>query len=252
MLVAWPVCEARAVVLHRPEASGGVVVGDHEQAGRDGDPDQRAEPEVESAGGVAAAGEQCRRVLLEGQVVHQPERDRQERSRGEHAGHDQPLVERALHVARGAAHREGPDDRGDERDAADHQRVDRHLADLLEGEHAEQHHRDRGHRVGLEQVGRHARAVADVVAHVVGDHRGVARVVLGDPGLDLADDVGPDVGGLGEDAAAQTCEHGDQRAAEPEADERVDGVLLVHVGEQEDRRSSRPRPAARGRPRAGL
>ena len=63
-----------------------------------------------------------------------------------------------------------------------------------EGEDAEQHHGDRGDRVGLEQVGRHAGAVADVVAHVVGDHGRVARVVLGDAGLDLADDVGADVG----------------------------------------------------------
>ncbi len=48
----------------------------------------------------------------------------------------------------------------------------------------------------------------------------------GMPGLDLADEVGADVGGLGEDAAAQTGEDRDQRAAEAEADERVDGLLL--------------------------
>ena len=78
------------------------------------------------------------------------------------------------------------------------------------------------HRVGLEQVGRHAGAVADVVADVVGDHRRVARVVLGDAGLDLADQVGADVGALGEDAAAETREDRDQRGAEGEADQRVD------------------------------
>ena len=44
--------------------------------------------------------------------------------------------------------------------------------------------------VGLEQVGGHAGAVADVVAHVVGDGGGVAGVVLGDARLDLADQVG--------------------------------------------------------------
>ena len=77
------------------------------------------------------------------------------------------------------------------------------------------------HRVGLEQVRRHAGAVADVVADVVGDHRRVARIVLGDAGFDLADEVGADVRALGEDAAAQTREDRDQRAAEGEADERV-------------------------------
>ena len=123
-------------------------------------------------------------------------------------------------------HGEGADDRRDDRDAAEHERVQRDLRLLLERQDAEQHDRDGGDRVGLEQVGRHAGAVADVVADVVGDDRRVARVVLGDAGLDLADEVGADVGGLREDAAAQSGEDGDQRAAEAEADERVDGLLL--------------------------
>ena len=87
---------------------------------------------------------------------------------------------------------------------------------------AEQHHGDGGDGVRLEEVGRHAGAVADVVAHVVGDHGRVARVVLGDPRLDLADEVGADVGGLREDAAAETREDRDQRAAEREPDQVVD------------------------------
>ena len=94
-----------------------------------------------------------------------------------------------------------------------------------EGEDAEQHHGDRGHGVGLEEVRGHAGAVADVVADVVGDHGRVARVVLGDAGLDLADEVGADVGGLGEDAAAESSEDRDQRAAEAQADQRVDRVF---------------------------
>ena len=44
----------------------------------------------------------------------------------------------------------------------------------------------------------------------------------GMPGLDLPDEIGADVGGLREDAAAETGEHRDQRAAEREADEVVD------------------------------
>jgi hypothetical protein len=70
-----------------------------------------------------------------------------------------------------------------------------------------------GHDIGFEQVGGHAGAVADIVAHVVGDHGRVAGVVLGNSGLDLADEVGADVGGLGEDAAAETGEDGDERLA---------------------------------------
>ena len=67
--------------------------------------------------------------------------------------------------------------------------------------------------VGLEEVGAHAGHVADVVAHVVGDDRRVARVVLGDAGLDLADEVGADVGGLGVDAAADAREQRDRGGA---------------------------------------
>jgi hypothetical protein len=65
----------------------------------------------------------------------------------------------------------------------------------------------------LEQVGAHAGHVADVVAHVVGDDRGVAGVVLGDTGLDLADEVRSHVGSLGVDAAADTREQRDRAEA---------------------------------------
>ena len=128
-----------------------------------------------------------------------------------------------------------PDDRGQNGHAAQHEREERDLAgELREGEHAEEHHGHGGDRVGLEQVGRHPGAVAHVVADVVGDHGGVAGVVLGDPRLDLADEVGPDVGRLGEDAAAQAGEDGDERAAEAEADECVDGLLVGLVGQDQD------------------
>ena len=84
--------------------------------------------------------------------------------------------------------------------------------------HAEDDRRDQRDLVRLEQVGGHTGAVADVVAHVVGDGRRVARVVFGDAGFDLADEVGADVGGLREDAAADAEEQREQRATEPEAD----------------------------------
>ena len=215
---------------HRPEARRRVVVGDHEQARGYGDADERAEIQVDARRGlVRAAAQQSGDVVLEGEVVHHPERDREEGQRGQHGRHDQALVEGPLHVPGGAADRVGADDRGDQRDAADHERVDGDSADLLEGEDAEQHHRDGGDRVGLEEVGRHAGAVADVVAHVVRDHSRVARVVLRDARLDLADEVGADVGGLREDAAAQAGEDGDQRTAEAEPDQGVDRVALLDV-----------------------
>ena len=87
--------------------------------------------------------------------------------------------------------------------------------------------------VGLEEVGGHAGTVADVVTDVVGNGGGVARVVLRDAGFDLADEVGAHVGGLGEDAAADTHEQGDERRPEAESDE--DGRRRV-LEDEHDRR----------------
>ena len=112
-------------------------------------------------------------------------------------------------------------------DAADREREEREPAGGEGG--AEEHDRDRGDRVGLEQVGRHPGAITDVVADVVGDDSRVARVVLGDAGLDLPDEIGADVGGLRVDAAAQPGEDRDQRAAEGEADQVVDRIVLRDV-----------------------
>ena len=128
--------------------------------------------------------------------------------------------------------REGADDRGQHADAADRQRVEHDgRDDLLAGEvdRGEDHGGDHGDGVGLEEVGRHAGAVADVVADVVGDGGGVPRVVLGDAGLDLADEVAADVGALGEDAAAEAGEDRDQRAAEAERDQRVDDGAVARA-----------------------
>ena len=123
--------------------------------------------------------------------------------------------------------------------------------------------------VRLEQVRATAGAVADVVADEVRDDARVARVVLGDALLDLADEVRADVGGLGVDAAAELGEEGHERCAEAEADDqerRVVGRLAAgqpaeegedavdaeqRQGDDEEarrrpRRASRPGPPRRG------
>ena len=152
-------------------------------------------------------------------------RDREADDR-QRARRDQALVERAHDRVVGAElDEERADDRGDDAGAADRERIEHQRGEIVlagEEDRGEHHGRHDGHRIGLEQVGGHARAVADIVADVVGDGRRVARIVLGNAGLDLADEVGADVGALGEDAAAETGEDRDQRGAEAERDERVD------------------------------
>ncbi len=98
---------------------------------------------------------------------------------------------------------------------------------LAEEDGGEHHGGDHGDGVGLEEVGRHAGAIADIVADVVGDGRRVAGIVLGNAGFDLADEIGADIGTLGEDTAAETREDRDQRGAETEGDEGVDDLAAV-------------------------
>ncbi len=81
--------------------------------------------------------------------------------------------------------------------------------------------RDDRDLVALEDVGRHAGAVADVVADKVGDDRRIARVILRDSRLDLPDQVSADVGGLGEDATADPHEQRQERAPEAEPEQCV-------------------------------
>ena len=133
------------------------------------------------------------------------------------------MVVRPFSPARGL-HQVDTGDRGQRADGRDQERVDQAL--VAEGLRAEDQRGDQRDGVRLEQVGGHAGAVAHVVADVVGDGGGVARVVLGDVLLDLADQVGADVGGLGEDAAADTHEHGEQGGTEAEALEHVRGLVL--------------------------
>ena len=100
---------------------------------------------------------------------------------------------------------ERADDRSHDAGGANRQRIHHGREQrrrAVEKDGGEHHRRDDRHRIGLEQVGGHPGAIADVVADVVGDGRRVARIILGNAGFDLADEVGADVGALGEDAAA--------------------------------------------------
>ncbi len=158
-------------------------------------------------------------------VADVPEADRADADHGDDAGRQEAPVDRlqGVRLALLRLHRVHTDDRCDDPDGARRQREDepdrRVHTDGAERRDAEDYRGDEGHFVRLEEVGGHARAVADVVADVVGDRCGVARIVLGDSRLDLADQIGTDVGGLREDPATDTQEEGQQRAAEAESHE---------------------------------
>ena len=194
----------RRDLAHRAVLGRGVVLGDDDQRGGQCQADD-------------GAGEQ-----RTGPLRHQALGDEVERHAGEQRGHDHAFVEGVHDLAAGDAHEEGADDGGDDRGRAQRQRIDRAIgARILHGQAAEQHGGDDGDGVGLEQIGSHAGAVADIVTDVVGDDGRVARIILRDAGLDLAHQVRAHVGALGEDAAAETREDRDQRAAEGQAHQRV-------------------------------
>ena len=149
----------------------------------------------------------------------------------QHAGGDQALVQRAHDGLAGAElDEERAGNRRENADAADRQRQRHHVHQQwrCRKEDRGQHHGgDRGHCIGLEQVGRHAGAIADVVTDVVGDGGRVARIVFGNAGFDLADQIAADVGALGEDAAAKPREDRDQRCAEAQRHQRIDNGAAV-------------------------
>ena len=74
-------------------------------------------------------------------------------------------------------------------------------------------------RVRLEEIGAHARDVADVVSDVISDDSWVGRVVLGDARFDLTDKIRSDVSSLGVGAAADASEESDGRRAKAEAED---------------------------------
>ncbi len=208
----------------RALARAGVVLGDPDDQAGDDEADDAADEQVEAVDGDAIGGADI------APPNRQLRRDGEADDR-EQAGDDQALVEGAHdRLGRPELDEEGARDRGQDADAADCQRIEHgaiehRLAD--EEDRGEHHGGDRGHHVGLEQVGGHAGAVADIVADIVGDGRRVARIVLGNASFDLANEIAADVGALGEDAAAETGEDRDQRGAETEGDQRVDDHAIV-------------------------
>jgi len=157
--------------------------------------------------------------------------DRISENRAEHGRGPEALVERAHDRALAAeAYEIGADDRGDDAGAANAERQAHQAEQIARAGHQKRdqdHRRTDGYDIGFEQVCGHSGAVTDIVADVVGDHGRVARIILGDSGLDLANQVGANVRGLGENSAAETREDRNQRRAEGKSDERVDHLAVV-------------------------
>ena len=98
---------------------------------------------------------------------------------------------------------EGANQRAD--NAADSQRNgQQHAAPAIVGGGAQREGGKDGADIGLVQVSAHTGNVADVIADVVRDGRGVTRVIFRNTSFDFTDEVGADVSSLGVDTAADT------------------------------------------------
>ena len=196
----------------------GVVFGDDDDKSGDHKPDQAADEEARANDRLAG---DCADIAPADDIG----RRNGETEDRQNARRNKALVKRAHDRTVGAElDEEGADDRGDDAGGADRERIHHRRNErrcVLEEDRGEHHRRHHRHRVSLEQVGSHAGAIAHVVAHVVGDGRRIARVIFRNAGLDLANEVGADVGALGEDAAAEPSEDRNQRGAKAERDQRV-------------------------------
>jgi hypothetical protein len=79
------------------------------------------------------------------------------------------------------------------------------------------------------EPGPHSRHVTDIVTDVVGDDRGVTRVVLGDSRLHFAGQVGADVGRLGVNASPDARKEGDRGSTQAEAEQITGQHLVVEI-----------------------
>jgi len=75
----------------------------------------------------------------------------------------------------------------------------------------------RGHRIGLEQIGGHAGAIADIVTDIVGDGGGVARIVFGNAASTLPTRSPRYVGALVKMPPPRRAKIGNQGSAEASA-----------------------------------
>jgi hypothetical protein len=214
-------------MTHRSVFGRGVILGNPHQRSGQCQADQRGQIQIHGRYQLAVN----HHAFAQDPGGHGIESDHRQ-----HAGDDQPLVQRVHDLgARLGLDKEGADNGSDNGNAAQHQRIDHRLGGTGNHQTAQHHGGDNRHGVGFEQVGCHAGAVTHVVTHVVGDHGRVARIIFGDAGFDLAYQVGTDVSALGEDTAAKTGEDGDQRATKSQAHQSVSSLLggFAHHQRQE-------------------
>ena len=198
---------------------GGVVVGDEENDEGHEKADEGSE--VNAVGGGYLA------------VVTKPfwKKDMSERPEncgGGEGTNENAEAEKTGGVPFAEVDSENPENRGEDGDAADNEGVGEGSGIGLaiapeDGEVGHENTADEADGVGFKDIGGHPSAIADVIADVVGNGGGVARVIFFELGFEFANEVCADIGSFGVDATAQTSEDADERGSESEAGQAIDG-----------------------------
>ena len=166
-----------------------------------------------------------------------------------HQQHGTPVaVVQRVHHAIGIlldAHEQGAHDAEQDTETGDdHRQQDRsHASEVVGADHfAAQHHRcqHRSH-VAAEEIGAHTGHITHVIAHVIGDGRRVACIILGDTGFHLSHEIRSHVGRFGVDATTHTGEQRDGFCTEAESCQDFQalhhlvtvGVAIGHVHAEE-------------------
>ena len=143
----------------------------------------------------------------------------------QHAAH-----QRIRRLEGGVIHEKEAGDRREDRQSAEHKGINHRGAARRQPvasrrQCAHEHRADQGNRIRFEDVRRHARAVADVVAHVIRDGRRIPRIIFIQIRFHLAHEVRAHVGGLRVNAAAETRKDRNERSPERNAHEAGQRLL---------------------------
>ena len=148
-----------------------------------------------------------------GVVGHDPHRHKIKRDERQNTRNGQALVQgwHDIGHARRSLHKEAPNDGRHNGHSAQGQGVHHGIARRASNQQGAQNHGgNEGDGIGFKKIGCHAGAIAHVIAHVVGNHSRVARIILGNTRFHLAHQVGADVSTFGKDATAQPSKNGNQ------------------------------------------
>ena len=190
-------------MLNRAILGGSVILSNPEDGAGDNQANDGRNEDIDCAEVLARSVREPLREHLNGDEI--------KGDTGKYCRGNQSLVKRRHNFLACAKFNEiSSDNGGDDGNAAKDQRVVNSAAVAGKGNGAEQHGSDQGNGICFKQVGSHTGAVTDVVTDVIGDNSWVTGVIFRDPGLDFSNQVGADIGALGENAAAETGEDGDQ------------------------------------------